>query len=71
MGSTFWRSIILKCRRFEAVDFKVVNRTAKADEYVKQSYFFFTFSCWSQRQSLINYSVNCYLNDSMKSMCTV
>jgi hypothetical protein len=37
MGSTFWRSIILKYTGFEAVGFKDVNRTAKAHEYVKQS----------------------------------
>jgi len=41
MGSTFWRSIILKCTQLEAVDFKDVNRTAKAHEYVKQRDFFF------------------------------
>lgn len=40
MGSMFWRSIILKCTRFEGVGFKDVNRTAKAHEYVKQSDFF-------------------------------
>ena len=44
MGSTFRRSVILKCTRFETVDFKDVNRTAKAHEYVKQSDLFFSHS---------------------------
>jgi hypothetical protein len=40
MGSTFWRSLILKSTRFEAADSKDVNRTARAHEYVKTSDFF-------------------------------
>jgi hypothetical protein len=40
MASTLRRSIILNGKRFEAVDFKDVNRTTEAHEYVKQSDFF-------------------------------